>query len=125
MSFNNLLKAALRIIPKQTFIWRKFTGFSVDSQGLRINQYAEGVEVIGSVQAMDRDMYDQLGLDREKEYLVAYGPVDIKGVSGQNAPDLIEFGGNVYKVVRNYPWYFYDGWSGVVIVKAEANEYEN
>ena len=125
MSFNNLLNAALRIIPKQRIVWRKFAGFDIDEQGLKINRYAEGVELTGSVQAVDRNIYDQLGLDQEKEYLAVYAPADIKGVAGQDAPDIVEFGGGVYKVVRNYPWYFYDGWSGVVVVKAEAGEYEN
>lgn len=124
MSFN-LLNAALRIIPKQQIIWRKFAGFEVDEQGLKINRYAEGVELTGSVQAVDRNIYDQLGLDQEKEYLVVYAPADIKGVSGQNAPDIIEFGGAAYKVVRNYPWYFYNGWAGVVVIKAEDGEYED
>ena len=124
MSFN-LLKAALNVLPKQNFIWRKFAGFDDDGQGLRINKYAKGIELVGSVQALDREMYDQLGLDREKEYLVVYSSADIKGVSGQNAPDIIEFGGGVYKVVRNYPWYFYNGWAGVVVIKADAGEYAN
>lgn len=124
MSFN-LLNAALRIIPKQQIIWRKFAGFEVDEQGLKINRYAEGVELTGSVQAVDRNIYDQLGLDQEKEYLTVYAPADIKGVSGQNAPDIIEFGGAAYKVVRNYPWYFYNGWAGVVVIKAEDGEYED
>lgn len=123
MSFNNLLNAALRIIPKQRIIWRKFTGFDIDEQGLKINRYAEGVELTGSVQAVDRNIYDQLGLDQEKEYLAVYAPADIKGVAGQDAPDIVEFGGVVYKVVRNYPWYFYDGWSGVVVVKADNGEF--
>ena len=124
MSFN-LLNAALRIIPKQQIIWRKFAGFEVDEQGLKINRYAEGVELTGSVQAVDRNIYDQLGLDQEKEYLTVYAPADIKGVSAQNAPDIIEFGGAAYKVVRNYPWYFYNGWAGVVVIKAEDGEYED
>lgn len=122
MSFN-LLNAALRIIPKQRIIWRKFTGYAVDGQGLRINQYDAGKELFGSVQAVDRSLYDQLGLDQEKEYLTVYAPADIKGVSAQNAPDIIEFGGAAYKVVRNYPWYFYNGWAGVVVVKADNGEF--
>lgn len=125
MSFNNLLNAALRIIPKQRIVWRKFAGFDIDEQGLKINRYAEGVELTGSVQAVDRNIYDQLGLDQEKEYLAVYAPADIKGVAGQDAPDIVEFGGGVYKVVRNYPWYFYDGWAGVVVIKAEDGEYED
>lgn len=124
MSFN-LLNAALRIIPKQQIIWRKFAGFEVDEQGLKINRYAEGVELTGSVQAVDRSLYEQLGLDQEKEYLTVYAPADIKGVSAQNAPDIIEFGGVAYKVVRNYPWHFYNGWAGVVVIKAEDGEYED
>lgn len=125
MSFNNLLNAALRIIPKQRIVWRKFAGFDIDEQGLKINRYAQGVELTGSVQAVDRNIYDQLGLDQEKEYLAVYAPADIKGVSAQNAPDIIEFGGAAYKVVRNYPWYFYNGWAGVVVIKAEDGEYED
>lgn len=121
MSFGNILEQALSIIPKQSFTWYPFGGYTQDSAMQRVNSYQPGIACYGSIQSVEQAMYERLGLDFENNYRLIYSSHDLKGVDNQNAPDMVEFEGRRWKVVRNTPWYNYDGWNGVVVVEDREN----
>ncbi len=114
---DNLLEIALGVIPGQTFKHMAFTGSVENEIGLNEPQFAEPVEVTGSIQGVELDIYPQLGLDFQKNYRLVYASVNMKGLEEQEVPDRLEFYGAVWSVVKTVPWLKYNGWNGVLVVE--------
>lgn len=124
MTFGNILMQAHALIPFQPFLWYRWKSNGTDSALLRVSSYQEPVTCHGSIQSVPQDMYERLGLDWEKNYILVYSPNDIKGLDGQQSPDKLVFGGKNWKVVRVTPWHSYDGWTEVLAVEMGDNELE-
>lgn len=113
----NLLKQALKLIPPEKFEYLKFKSETVNSFGISLPTYAEPVTVSGSAQTPELYLYQQLGLELEKNYRTFYASIDIKGNEVNPQPDRFIYKGRVYEVVKNSPWFEYDGWCGVLAVE--------
>lgn len=124
MTFGNLLEQAHVLIPFQPFLWHPWQSQSLDSALLRVNDYEAPIECRGSIQRVPQEMYERLGLDWENNYRLVYSSHDIKGLDGQQSPDVLTFEGKNWKVVRVTPWYGYDGWNEVLVVEDAENELE-
>ena len=57
MMFNNLLNTALSIIPKQKFLYKKYISTRINDIGIKEDLYDVPIEVEGSVQAVQKSMY--------------------------------------------------------------------
>lgn len=121
MVFGNLLEAAHRLIPFQKLVWYKWKGQTLDTALLRVNDYEPGVELEGSIQRVSESMYERLGLDFNSEYREIHTSANIQCLTNQNSPDLLEFEGKKWKVIRVTPWYGYDGWSEILVVEDKEN----
>lgn len=117
----NLLNKALNLIPGESFTYYKYQGETVNTMGIKVPTYAEGLTVKGSVQSPENSMYQQLGLSLDKNYKIFYGSLDIKGNALQPQPDRFEYNGALYEVIRNAHWFVYDGWCGVFAVEIKNN----
>lgn len=62
----NLLEIALGVIPGEKFIYRQFVGTVENDIGLNVPQFSAPIEVTGSVQSVELDIYPELGLDFQK-----------------------------------------------------------
>jgi hypothetical protein len=113
----NLLEIALGVIPGENFIYRRFLGTVENEIGLNVPQFAEPIEVTGSIQGVELDVYSQLGLDFQKNYRLVYASIDMKGIEEQEIPDRLEFYGLTWSVVKTVPWVKYNGWNGVLVVE--------
>lgn len=113
----NLLEIALGVIPGENFIYRRFLGTVENEIGLNVPQFAEPIEVTGSIQGVELDVYSQLGLDFQKNYRLVYASIDMKGIEEQEIPDRLEFYGLTWSVVKIVPWVKYNGWNGVLVVE--------
>lgn len=113
----NLLEIALSVIPGETFVYRQFTGTTENEIGLNVPQFADPVEVTGSIQGVELDIYPELGLDFQKNYRLVYASINMKGVEEQEIPDRLEFYGLTWSVVKTVPWIKYNGWNGVLVVE--------
>ena len=58
----NLLKSALKIIPKQTVYYRKFISRSPNALGNMVNKYSVKKAATGSIQPAGRDTLYKLGI---------------------------------------------------------------
>ncbi len=121
---NNLLKKALRLIPGESYQYLKFQGEQINALGISVPSYAEAVTITpqnGIVQSPENSLYQQFGLDLDKNYKIFYGAVSIKGNEDQPQPDQFIYDGKTFETVRNADWFNYDGWCGVLAVELKRD----
>ncbi|MBP3514294.1 MAG: hypothetical protein J6J74_07455 [Elusimicrobiaceae bacterium] len=121
MILGDLLSQAFNIIPTQEFEYCAFTGKTVNTLGVFVNEYAAPVKYFGSIQALEQTQYEKLGLNFEREYRTVYASVQMKGLDKQATPDILIFEGRRWKVIRNTPWFNIDGWCGAVVTPDDEN----
>lgn len=112
----NLLDAALTVITGQVVTYYQFTGRATNAIGYDVNTYAAGVALEGSFQPVPRRLYEQYGLDLQKDYATFYAPVNILDVGRDVAGDQIVFNDLRYQCESTNDWYAQDGWVGVLCV---------
>ena len=119
MSLNNLnlLKAALEFIPKQSFKYMKYLGNKINDFGISVPEYSDPVEIKGSVQSVELSLYSQLGLDMAQNYRQIYVSEDICGNEKQPQPDRFIIENSTWEIVKNAPWFKYNGWCGALVVE--------
>ena len=123
--FGNLLNQAFRVIPQQKFTYIKFKGYVINNIGSKENEYYEGVEYNGSVQAIDSKMYQALGLDFSKKYIQIFSSLNIQNVNNnQETPDKVLWNDKEYLVVNCSDWYKQDGWTNILAVENNLEEEE-
>jgi hypothetical protein len=117
---SNLLRAALGVIRPQGFQLERFTGRETNAAGYQVPAYADAVTVSGSVQAVPRAMYQNLGLDLSKEYISVYTSEDIKTVERDGAGDRIVWNGWRFVCESPTDWRAQDGWRQILAVRVGA-----
>lgn len=108
----NLLGLALTMIGSQPVQYLRCTGPAVpNAAGFMAAPYAAPVLVdIGSVQAVPRARYAQLGLDLAKDYVNWFVPRAVFGVDRDESGDRFEWRGAVWQVESTTDWSAQDGW---------------
>jgi len=121
---NNLLKKALRLIPGESYQYLKYIDEQVNDLGIAVATYEEPITITpanGIVQSAENSLYQQLGLDLDRNYKIFYGAVSIKGNEAQEHPDKFIYKGLTYETVKNTDWFNYDGWCGVLAVEIKKD----
>lgn len=113
---SNLLAMALRVITPQEVKLFRFTERSTNAIGMQVSTFAAGVPVWGSVQPINRSLYQQYGLNFAKDYLTFYATKLIQGVDRLRAGDQIEWDGRRWQVESANDWHSVDGWNGVLCI---------
>lgn len=116
---SNLLNAAHRVIKRQSAEYLRSTGRSKNLQGHWVTQYSDPVTIRGSVQAVPRTLYQTLGLDLQKNYIMIYSTMSIKDVGRGESPDRVRYNGNLFTAVSANDWIPIDGWAGVMFVQVD------
>ena len=114
---SNLLGMALRVIARQAFEYYAYQDRVKNTAGLLVPSYLSPVTLSGSVQPVPRVLYEQLGLDLQRNYLTFFIEKDIldvrRGVSG----DKIVFNQITFQCESVTNWYPMDGWVPVLAVQ--------
>lgn len=117
---SNLLKQAFSLIAQQTFDYYEFVSRTPNAVGQDVTTYAAPVAVLGSVQPVPRNLFQQNGLDFQRNYVNVYlqqGVIDVdRDVSG----DQIVFQSNRYQVMSKTPWFGIDGWDAMLCVQIDT-----
>lgn len=138
MMFNNLLNTALSIIPKQKFLYKKYISTRINDIGIKEDLYDVPIEVEGSVQAVQKSMYQQFGLDFTKSYIKILCSLDIRNFDKnrvyansehnlfdhnqtQTSADKVVWHGKEYLVENVTDWYVQDGWKRIIAVEQQEN----
>jgi hypothetical protein len=127
---SNLLAMALRVIASQPFLnYFADAGRTRQPNGVYITSYAAPVTLAKqSVQPVNRDRYQALGLDFMKSYVMWYVPnLQFDAVKRNQGGDVIEWPVNSdgsliagqtgrYQLVGDNPWQTQDQWASALCV---------
>ncbi len=114
---SNLLGMALRVIARQSFDYYAFIARVKNSAGLFVPDYASPVTLTGSVQPVPRVLYQNLGLDLQRNYLTFYVEKDILDLRRDVSGDKFVFAGLTYQCESITNWFPMDGWVPVLAVQ--------
>lgn len=120
MTFNVLTPAmaATSILGcNKTFTFYKYESAVIDEMGRDVPSYADPVTYTGSIQPVQNKMYEQLGLDLNKNYKTVFCSQLIKSIAENVQPDRIIYDGKTYEVVENKNWYETNGYSKILMVE--------
>lgn len=113
----NILRTAQNLIPKQSFKYLKYLGNNINEFGINVPTYAEPVVVEGNIQPPELSLYDAAGLDFSKNYRQIFVSLDVSGIEKQSQPDRFVFENKTWEVVKNSPWYEFNGWNSILVVE--------
>jgi len=114
---SNTLRMALSIQGKQAISYRSFLSRSVNANGNYVSAFNDPVTIYGSVQPLQRSLYQQLGLDFQKNYVTLYVTKSVADVKRGTSGDQFDFNGRTWQLLSNLDWFAVDGWSGVLCVE--------
>ena len=113
----NLLNVALTVLTPQTLFYFKFLSMVDNSTGNSIPNYANPVLIPGSFQPVPRRLYQQYGLNFQKDYFTFYTSTEIFDVARDVAGDQLIFENKQYQCLSNNDWFALDGWDGVLCIR--------
>jgi len=115
----NHLAYAKQLIPLQTISYTPFSARTLNNVGLEVNTYGTAQSIKASVQAVQRSMYEDLGLDFQKKYVTIYLESKLVDVDRGTAGDRFTYNGETYQVESNLDWYSVDGWTSLMAAKID------
>lgn len=101
----------------KTFQYYRYQETIGDDMGRDVPRYADPKSVTGSVQAVSNKMYEQLGLDLNKNYKIIYSSELIQSIAEKIQPDRIVYDNRTFEVVENKNWYETNGYTKILIVE--------
>ena len=116
----NIFRIASSAIGLQSVVWKKYTGRTISDVGIETATYDAGTTIQASVQLVSRSVYEQFGLDLQRNYVMVYTASDMGDLERGISPDIITWGGSTYQIESNQSdWYMVDGWNGYLAVKID------
>lgn len=113
----DILAMALSIMQPTSVQYFPFLSRNVNAIGLEVSTYGAPVTLEGSLQALPRTEYEQLGLDLAREYIVFYAQADMQNSGRDRENDYLVWNGAKWDIVNVTAWHGIDGWSEVLAVK--------
>jgi hypothetical protein len=107
---SDILNDALSIISSQAITYYKFSGRTLNAVGQDVAVYDAPVTVYGSFQPIQRNFYQQLGLDLQKSYFNLFTSNNIVDVGRDVSGDQVNFQGQMYQCESLTQWFDMDGW---------------
>jgi hypothetical protein len=112
----NIFNQAMAVFTPQEVVWRAFAGRTVSDSGKYINELDDPVTIKGSLQSVNRKMYEQLGLDLNKSYKNFYTNDPVMDVERDRSGDTFEYNGRYYMGTGMSDWRPQDGWRCILLV---------
>lgn len=115
--YSNLLAMALKVISPSTFLLFPSPSRALNSIGMYVSSYSPPLTLSGSVQAVNRNVYQQLGLDLQKNYIEIWVSADANDIARGRSGDKVVWQGYEYQLVTEVNWRKIDGWISVMAVE--------
>ena len=118
----NVLKRALRIIPRQYVTYKKFKKVTVNSIGNQVNEYYTEITVEGSIQPTDQDTLYKLGIANTGDIYTVFLRGDAVSIAKVQSNDvIIGSDGQVYNIFRADIWNNYpdQDWNRILVKRAK------
>jgi len=113
----NLLNQAFALIGQNAFDYYKYTGRTVNTIGLYESAFDLPVTLSGSIQAVSRSVYQNLGLDFQKQYITIFVSSNVIDMARGRSGDEIAWNGRRYQLANEMNWYEVDGWTSFMAVE--------
>lgn len=110
----NLHGYAKQIIPQKRFQYRAYVGMTEGSNGIDTPKYAAQKVGYGSIQPVPKKVYQSLGLNSEKEYILIVTDACINGYA--DIGDKVTFCNKEYRVMDAEDWRSVSDWAGVMCI---------
>ena len=118
----NVLKRALRIIPKQFVTYKKFKKVTVNDIGNQVNEYEQPITVEGSIQPTDQDTLYKLGIANTGDIYTVFLRGNAVSIAQIQSNDLIiGSNGQKYNIFRADIWEDYpdQDWNRILVKRAK------
>lgn len=117
----NLLPIAMNATSilgcNQQFEFYQFQGSTLDDLGRDIPQYSDPMNLKGSIQAVPNKMYEQLGLDLDKNYITVFCPQLIQSLATNTQPDRIIWNNRTFEAIETKDWTNLNGYTKTLFVE--------
>lgn len=114
---SNLLRRAARLIKLQTVGYYMFMSRELNRVKQWVSAFAPSVDIQGSVQAVPRNKYSDLGLDLQRDYVNLFAAKDIQDIDRDRTGDQFTWQNKLYQIESQTDWYAQDGWVECLAVK--------
>lgn len=113
---SNLLDDATMVINTIEIQYMAFTSRVTNAVGQWVTTYGASVPVQASIQAVPRNIYQQLGLDLQKQYINVFASLAVTDLDRDVTGDRFVLpDGRLYQIQSQSDWYGIDGgWQGSV-----------
>jgi len=93
---------------------------SLNDVGQWISLYGTASQVEISLQAVEREMYVEMGLDLQKNYVMIYANIDAENIDRNVTGDRFKLpDGKIYQIESLTSWFLMDGWMSALCIKVE------
>lgn len=100
----NILGMALSVIRPQTVQLRRFVSRTENGVGDTIPVFAAPVDISGSVQPVDKKLYQQLGLNLSKNYRMLWVFGDVQPTGRDRDGDIVLWNGQTWQCESDRDW---------------------
>lgn len=113
----NILNSALRVISSTPVQYYKYVTRASNDLGIFNTLYDLPVQIKGSLQPVEKNMYAQLGLDLSKKYMNLFVPNNVLDVNREVSGDQFIYNSETYQCESAEPWFSIDGWTAILAVR--------
>lgn len=115
---SNILEMALTVIGSTDVNYFAFLNRTTNTVGFDVTNYSIPILITsGSVQAVERKVYQNLGLDWAHQYINWFVPeLDVTDIARDSSGDVIETLGRRYQLVGREDWLGIDGWKKIIAI---------
>lgn len=117
---SNLLALALGVLGQQVVEWRRYIGKVTSPAGVQVPTWAAPVTIAGSLQPVDANTLQQLGLDWTRNYVALFASAEFLEIERDQSSDRVTYAGRTYQVVGKTAWFHQDGWEKVICVEVPS-----
>jgi len=113
----NLLSLASRVLNFQTLGHRAFQSRTLNAAGDYVSNFAASVDIQGSMQPVNRKLYQELGLNLAKNYSMLYTSAPVLATTRDREGDLVTFAGRTWQCESDQSWASVDGFTKMLCVE--------
>jgi len=114
----NLKAMSAQIVPQQIVSYSAFVSRSENDLGKDVAVFADSVEVTANVQPVQRSVYEQLGLNLQKEYVTIFTTYNMGDVARDRTGDKFVFQERTYQIESKMDWTS-RGWDSALAVRID------
>lgn len=117
---SNLLNLAMGPIRRQAPQWRAWVSRGEAPDGTYVSIYADPLGIDGSMQPVNRDQYQALGLNFEKNYSRLWTTFPVMPMDRDRRGDILLWNGKTWECQSDMDWSGTDGWKRMLCVEVPA-----